>query len=196
MRLRLERIGAEQDARHLDRVLRALRMRDRAHERLVGVAHVRVDHVVVPLVHGQVDRLAHRAAGVVQVRGRVRELHEVAEVLDRAVAPAAVEVAHERRAVRRREHGGVAADVHGVRGVAGDLVELTRRGRLHELARQPAWEPHTLALDLAPRALQQLERVGRFAEVDADLLEDRVGVVLDRGETLLAQHLDRLQLPW
>ena len=39
----------------------------RAHERLVAVAEVRVHHVEVALVHRHVDRLAHRAAGVVQV---------------------------------------------------------------------------------------------------------------------------------
>ncbi len=134
VRALLERVGAEQDPRHVDGVARAERMRDRAHERLVRVLHVRVDHVVVPLVHGQVDRLAHRAAGVVQERRHVRELHEVPEVLDRAVAAAAVEVAHERRSVGRREHGRVAAEVHGVRRVARELVELARGGRLDQLA--------------------------------------------------------------
>ena len=76
---------------------------DGAHERLVAVADVRIDHVEVALVHRHVDRLADRPAAVVEVRAHVRELHEVAEVLDRAVAPAVVEVADERRAVVRGE---------------------------------------------------------------------------------------------
>ena len=194
VRPRLERVGPEQDPRHLDRVLGALRMGHRAHERLVRVPHVRVDHVVVPLVHRKVDRLAHRAARVVQERRRVRELHEVAEVLDRAVAAATVEVADERRAVRRREHGRRAPQVDGVRRVAGDLVELARRRRLDELAGEtregtgPARRRRR-----SRRRSEQLERVGRLAEVDADLLEDRVGVVLDRLEALLGQDLDRRQ---
>ena len=71
-RVRLEEVGAEEDPRHLDRVLAPARVRDRAHERLVRVAHVRVDHVVVPLVHGQVDGLADGAARVVQERASCR----------------------------------------------------------------------------------------------------------------------------
>ena len=122
----LERVGAEHDPRHVDRVARAERVRDRAHERLVRVAHVRVDHVVVPLVDRQVDRLAHRAARVVQERGRVGELHEVPEVLDRAVAAAPVEVAHERGAVGRRKHGGAAPDVHGRPGARTDRTRAAR----------------------------------------------------------------------
>ena len=80
-----------------------------------------VDHVEVPLVDGHVDRLAHRSAGVVEPRGRVRELHEVAEVLDRAVAPTLVEVAHERGAVRGREDRPLAAEDDVVPAVARDL---------------------------------------------------------------------------
>ena len=65
---------------------------DRAHERLVAVAEVGVHHVEVALADRHVDRLAHRAAGVVEVRRQVRELDEVLEVVDRRVAPAVVEV--------------------------------------------------------------------------------------------------------
>ena len=45
---------------------------DRAHERLVAVADVRVDHVEVALVDRHVDGLADRAAGVVEVRATGR----------------------------------------------------------------------------------------------------------------------------
>ena len=60
-----------------------------------------------------------------------------------------------------------------------------------ELRGQAAREPHPLALDVAPGVLQQLQRVRRVVELDAHLLEDRVGVVLDELEALLAQHLER-----
>ena len=131
----LEVVGAEQDPRHVHRVLRALRVRDRAHERLVRVAHVRVDHVVVPLVHREVDGLADGPARVVQVRRHVGELHEVLEVLDRAVAAPAVQVADERRAVRRSEDGVHAADLDVVRGVARVLREALGRRRLDRARR-------------------------------------------------------------
>jgi hypothetical protein len=88
---------------------------------------VRVDHLEVALVDRQVDRLAHRAAGVVDERAGVGELHEIAEILDGAVAAALVEIVDEGRAVDRREDGGVAADRHRAGGVARDLRELARR---------------------------------------------------------------------
>ena len=142
-------------------------LRHRAHERLVRVADVRVDHVEVPLVDRHVDRLADRAAGVVQPRRRVRELHEVAEVLDRPVPAAAVEVADERRAVGRREDRPVPAEDDVVRAVPGDLGELRRRRRLDERAAQAAREPHPLAVDGRACVREELERVGRAVELDA-----------------------------
>ena len=154
-----------------------------------------VDHVEVPLVDRQVHRLAHRPAAVVEVRAQVGELHEVAEVLDRPVAAAAVQVAHERRAVGRREDRGVAADPHAALRVAGVLDELVRGARLDDLPAHPAREPDALALDVRAGVAEQLERVGVAAELEADLLEDDVGVVLDEAQALLAQHLERRQRP-
>ena len=191
----LEEVVAEHDPRHLDRVLRALRMRDRAHERLVRVPHVRVDHVEVPLVHRHVHRLADRAARVVQPRRRVRELHEVAEVLDRPVAAPAVEVAHERRPVRRGEDRALPAEDDVVRPVPRHLRELARSGRPDERAAQPAREPHALALHVRARLQEELERVWRVVELDPDLFEDPVGVLLERREAFLREHLEGRQRP-
>ena len=179
--------------RHRDRVLGPARMGHRAHERLVGVAHVRVDHVVVPLVHRHVDGLADGAARVVQERRHVGQLDEVAEVLDRAVAAPVVEIADERRAVGRCEHGVRAADLDGVHRVAGDLREGRRGGRLHDAAGEPAREAHPLAVDVGAGVLEQLQRLGRVAELDPHLLEHGVGVLLDQRQVLLGEHLERLQ---
>ncbi len=66
--------------------------------------------------------------GVVHVRAGVGQLHEVAEVLDRAVAPAVVQVAHEGRAVVRGEDGVRARrSATLLLRVAGVLGELARR---------------------------------------------------------------------
>ena len=191
-RVRLEEVGAEEDPRHRDRVLGPARVRDGAHEGLVRVAHVRVDHVVVPLVDGDVDGLADGASRVMEERRHVGELHEVAEVLDRPVAATVVEVAHERGAVRGSEHGVHAADLDVVRGVARDLGELGRCGRLDELARESTREPHALAVDVGARVLEQGERLRRVAEVDPDLLEHGVRVLLDQRQVLLREHLEGL----
>ena len=96
---------------------------------------MRIDHLEMALVHGQVDRLANRAAGMVHERRHIGELHEVPEVLDRAVAAALVEIVDEGRAVDRREDEVVAADLDVALGVAGVLDVIGRHGR-DELARR------------------------------------------------------------
>jgi len=45
------------------------------------------------------------------------------------------------------------------------------------------------ALDVGAGVLPQLERLRILAEVDADLLENGVGVVLEELETLAPEHL-------
>ena len=107
----VDEIVAEDDARHVDRILGPALGRHRAHEAAVGIFDVAVDHVEMALVDRHVDRLADRAAGMVQPGRGLRELHEVAEILDRAVAAALVEVHDEGRAVGRREDDALAADL-------------------------------------------------------------------------------------
>jgi hypothetical protein len=101
-----------------------LGMGDRAHERLVGVLDVAVDHVEVPLVHRQVDRLAQGAAAVVQAGRHVGELHEVAEVLDRGVAATVVEVMDEGRSVGGSQHHVGVADLTLRSGLRACWVKL------------------------------------------------------------------------
>src|SRR5262249_36352533 len=124
-------------------------------------------------------------------RRDVRELHEVPEVLDRAVAAAAVEVADEGGAVRGREDRPLPAEGHAALRVPGDLRELLRRRCLYEPACEAAWEADALAVAVRSCVAQQLNGVRRVPEVDPDLLEDRVGVLLDQRDALLGEHLDR-----
>ena len=181
---------AEQDLAHRDRILGALRLGDRAHERLVGIAHMRIDHLEMALVDGQIDGLADRAAGMVDERREIGELHEILEILDRAVAASMIEIVHERRAVIGREHRRVAADQHVALGIAR-MLDVARGRRGAELAREPAREPHALALDVGARVAKARQRGGIIAEVDADLLQQRLGVALDDREPFLAQDLGR-----
>ena len=191
----LEDLLAERDPRHVDRVLGAARVRDRAHERLVRVADVAVDHLEVALVDRQVRRLAQRAAAVVEGRARVGELHEVAEVLDRGVAPAVVEVVDERRAVGRHEDHVRVADDDAALGVAGALGEDPRRRGLDQLAAHAALEADAGALDVGAGPAEDLDRLGEVDDLDADFLEEGVGVVLDGLEALGGHDLDRRQVP-
>ncbi len=143
----------------------------------------------MPLVDRQVDRLADRAAGVMQRVRHVGELHEVTEILDARVTPAFIDVADEGRPVGGRKNGAIAADHDAARRVACVLHEFLGSRAGDDGAAHPAGKAHALALDVGACVTQDLQRLGVIAEVDADLFEDRVRIVLEQLETLGAQHL-------
>ncbi len=184
---------AEQKLADAHAVLGPFGLGDRAHERLVRIFEMRVHHLEMPLVDRQVDRLAHRAAGMMDVGAHIGELDEILEVFERPVAAALVEVVDERRAVVGREHHRVAADDHVALGIAR-VLHILRRRRHAELTRQTARKAHPLALDVAAGAAKEIERAGKVAKLDADLLQQRLGVALDRCEALLADHFGERDL--
>ena len=190
----LDEVRAEEDAAELDGVRSPLGRRHRAHEGPVRPAHVGIDHVQVALVHRDVDRLADGAAGVVQPGREIGQLDEVGEVLDRAVAAPALQVAHEGRAVGRRKDGVAAADHHRAFGIAGDLGEAA--------GRRPAERRDLSRLEADPRPddvgaglLEEPQRFLVAAELDADLLQDAVGVGLDLGQPFFAHKFIGGDLP-
>ena len=188
-RVRVHERVAEDDLRHRHGVFGAFRSGDRTHERLVRPAQVAVDHVEVALVDRQVDRLAQRPSRVVQAGREVCKLHEVAEVLDRRVAPAFVEAADERGAVGGREHHVRAADARAALGIAGVLHELGRRGVGHDPSGEAAGDSDPLTVDIGAGFAPQRERFRVAPEFDANLRENRLRVVLDELETLGGHHV-------
>jgi len=99
----------------------------------------------VPLVDRYVNRLADRAAGMVEPRRRISELHEVLEVDERRVASPPVQVRDERGPVGRREDNVVATNGHGVARVAAVHLERRRSGSA-QLADQAGIELDPLAV--------------------------------------------------
>ena len=154
---------------------------------------MRVHHLEMPLVDWQIDRLAHRAAGMVDEGAEIRELDEVLEVLERAVAAPFVEVVDERRAVIGGEHHGVAADLDIALGVAR-VLHILRGRRGAEATRKAAGKTHPLALDVAAGVAKERERPGKVAELDADFLKQRLGVALDHVEPFFAHELGQRNL--
>ena len=65
---------------------------------------------------------------MMQARQHVDEPREVAEILDRSVAAALIEIADEGWTIDRREHGVVAADADAVGRVARMLRIFAGRG--------------------------------------------------------------------
>src|SRR5580704_13366319 len=124
---------------------------------------------------------------MVQGVGYIGELHEIAEVLDSRITAAFVEASNERRAISRREHGVVAADDHAARRVACVLSEFTRCGALNERTAHATRKTHALTLYIRPGSLPDRNCLGVVAKIDADLLENCIGIVLHQGETFLAQ---------
>ncbi len=145
-----------------------------------------IDHLEMPLVDRQVDRLAERSAGMMDIGAEIGELDEVLEVLERSVAAAPVEIVDEGRAVVRGEHHRVPADDDVALRIARVLHVARRRGRA-KLSREAPRKAHPLALDVAARAAKEFERARKVAELDADLLEQRIRVALDDLEPFLAR---------
>jgi hypothetical protein len=101
----------------------------------------------------------------------------------------------ERRPVGRYEHHVGIADDHATGRVAGGLREDGRCARLDQLAAHATLEPYARALHVGARRSEDVDRLRVVDDLDADLLQEGVGVVLDRFETLGRDDLDRRQLP-
>ena len=175
----LEVLGAEQRLGHRHGVGGVTGGFRRRLAPLVAVAEERVLHVEVALVRRDLHRLAHAAAGEMNRRRHVRELDEVVQILERAVAPATLQVrtrTADRRRARTRWHHRRSARC--ARDCGRYSVELARRG-LEQAPRQAARNVDALARDVRAGLPPQAQRLRIAPELDADLLEDGLGVGLD-----------------
>ena len=87
-----------------------------------------IDHVEMAFVDRDVHRFANRSARMMHRWRQIGQFHEVLEILDRRIAPFAVEIAHEGRPVDRRENGRLAADLHRALRIARVLGNDRRCG--------------------------------------------------------------------
>ena len=150
-----------------------------------------VDHVQVARFQREVFRFDDRPAGTVDLRSCLRHLVEVREVVDGSTPPAAVEVRDEWRTVNRGVDHMVAADDDGVFRIAC-LHRESRWNLLDLLLDNGAVEVNAVLFDLQPGAAEVVEGPG-VQEVDADLLQDQHGVVIDLLNLLLGEDVVRLQ---
>ena len=147
-----------------------------------------IDHIVVAFVDRKIDRFANRSARMMQAVCHIGQLHKIAEVLDRGIAPSAFAAVNERAAIGRDQHQVVAADHHVVIRVAGILGEHCGRALLDDFPAHAARKAHPHPIGRSPGSNEQCDRFGIVLDVDPDLFKDRVGVVFQRGQIGIAQH--------
>ena len=112
------------------------------------------------------------------------------KILELGVAAPLLDVVDEGRAIDRRKDEIAAAHLDRSLGIARELREGGWGGR-HQVTREPAREAHPLTVDIGAGILEELERFGILAEIDPDLLEDRLRVLLDQSQPLIAEEVDR-----
>ena len=128
----VDKFITKNDLRHVYGVLRPFRGSYRAHEWLVAITDMRVDHIEMTFVDGEVDRFADRATGVVHIWRHVRQLYKVPEIVDGRVTTSFIQTADEGRPVCGHKHRVFPTDVYTTLWIAGVLHVLRGRGRLNE----------------------------------------------------------------
>ena len=179
------------DAGHLHSVVRPIPAEQRRPPDLVVQRDRGMVLVQVARRGGQVQwRKGRRTAQVDDVE-RVRQLHEVAEVLVVSGAAAAVEIGDEGRPADKAEVDDVAAVGERLRGVAGLDGERRRRQR-DVLLDHGRIEPYhrRVAVCARPRTDEERPRL-RAQHLHSDVAQDPKRCHVDRFDLVLAQHPGR-----
>ena len=156
-----------------------------AHEGLVGVLDVGLDHLEVTDLVRIVAHLDDVVAGVVDVLAHVAQLDDVVVVLGGRAAAGAVELVDERRTIGRREDEAAVAAPRALLLVAGFERELARSlgdTGLDELA----VEIDAGAVDLAAMLFEHLD-CRSVLEVNADLGQDLHDLFVDTVDLVVSQ---------
>jgi len=192
--MRVDEFVAEQNLRHADGICCVARRFRRALAGLVAMAKVGVLNVEVPLARRNVHRLAGTAAHEMNGWRGVGELDEIGQIFEGGIASTAIEIGDEGWSADRREHRGVAAHLHRLGGVAGmHLKNLW--GAFEQFAAEAAGQAHELAPHIGARFAPELQGRRITTELDADFLQDRLGVVLDDLDGLGVQQIDHRNFP-
>ena len=142
-------IFAEQDFAHINRVLRPRWFGHRPHKGLIAQAHMRVQHIKMTLVNGNVGRFAHCATRMVQPFRHIAQFHEFLKISHSRITAATDTVPNEGRAVNRGQHQRFAADLNTALWVAGVLDKRGRRS-FNQAAQQSLGKAHALAVYIGP----------------------------------------------
>ena len=150
---------------------------------------MRVQHIQMALVHRDIGGFANRAAGMVQPFGHIAQLHKVAEIFNRGIAPPAIGIAHKGRAINWGQHQIAPTDLYIAQGVAGVLGKAAG-GCGTQLARQTARDMHPLALYISASLTPALQGGRVFNKIHANLFQNGFGVPFDDLQRFFVQNLE------
>ena len=120
--------------------------------------------------------------------GLVPELHKVLEILKGRVSTPAFDIPHKGRAVYRRHHQLIAANLNAARRITCVLRERRRGGRT-ELACKAFRDPHALTLNVCACVSPAFQRLWVVHEGHTDLLQHAIGVRFNNFESFVVQDL-------
>ena len=126
-----------------------------------------IEHVEVALRDRNVAGLAGHEAAVMQSGQVLRQLHQLLEIVERAIAPPALQIAHEGRPINRSENLVASTDAHAA-----------RRG------------PHAGLFHVRPGFAPDAQRLLILPELDADLLHQPIGMLLQPNKAFLVEEID------
>ena len=148
---------------------------------------MRQQHVEMPLGHRNIAGLAGDEPGVMQGRQRVGQFHQTVEIVERAVATPALQVAYERRTVNRREYLMRPANAYRPRRIAGHLREL-RRSTGQQATHQFGGRADAGARDFGARFPPAPQGLRVVAELDTGLLQQPESLTFNTRQRLVIQQ--------
>ena len=140
--------SAKQNFCHLHRVFGALGCSNRTHERLITVTHVGINHVEMPFIYRQINRLTNGSSGMVKLRTEVGEFDKITEVLNRRVASPFLYISDEGRAVSRNQNQVLTADDYISFRISGMLNEFLGSSIANQALAHSFGESHPFLLHI------------------------------------------------
>ena len=154
-----------------------------------------MNHIQMPVCHGDVHRLANGASRRMHGGAQVREFYKIAKILEGSIATTSFEIVHEGSPIARSKHSGVPTDLKISGGVPGMLGKDRRRRFGDQLPAKASWKVDPLAVHLRPGLGQSRQGAGVATKIDPHFFQDQLGVGLNQAEAFLGKNLQGTRGP-
>ena len=125
--MRVHRLFSMQNFRHIHTVLGPALFGNSAQMGFVGVSHMRIDHVQMPLADRHIARLNDYQSRMMQAWKHLHQFDQLCKTVQITIAAALFQITHEWRAINRGKHLMRAANTHRAFRVARPLGKLAWR---------------------------------------------------------------------